>query len=188
MSDDRFESLCERYREPLVRYLMRFGRQKQEAEDIAHEALLKVRNRIEGVKHGSEWTYLRVTASHLAQNEHRRANAAKRGGMDVHVPFETVLENAADETHDFENRAIARVELARLQRQVSDVMNRLTRDTQLAIVLRRRGYRSKEIAIKLGLSATDVRSKLHRATELFRARLGEPPASVAWLDLAGDDE
>lgn len=188
MSDDRFEELCVRYREPLVRYLMRFGRQKQEAEDIAHEALLKVRGHIDGVQLGSEWTYLRVAATRLAQNEFRRVSAVKRGGGEAHVSFDWVADNAADSPHDFENRAIARVELARLQRQVGEVMNLLSRDTQLAIVLRHRGYRSKEIAKKLGLSATDVRSKLHRATEMFRARLGEPPHAVAWLDLAGDDE
>lgn len=187
MSDDRFEELCEHYREPLVRYLMRFGRQKQEAEDIAHEALLKVRNRIDSVKAGSEWTYLRVAATRLAHNEHRRANAVKRGGADEHVPFEAA-EIAADETIDVENRAIARIELARLQRQVGAVMNMLSADTRFAIVLRRHGYRSNEIATKLGLSSPDVRSKLHRATELFRARLGEPPAEVAWLDLVGEEQ
>ena len=182
MNDERFEDLCVRYRSPLVRDLMRFGRQRQEAEDIAHETLLKVWKHIHQVKLGSEWTYLRVAANRVAHNEHRRANAARRGGG-ANVPLDAVEETV---NHKAESHAIARVDLERLQRTAAEVMNALSPDTQLAIVLRHQGFSSAEIAKKLGLTATDVRSKLHRATELFRKRLGEPPAGVQWLDLIGD--
>jgi RNA polymerase sigma factor (sigma-70 family) len=183
MNDDRFEDLCVRYRTPLVRDLMRFGRQRQEAEDIAHETLLKVWKHIHQVKLGSEWTYLRVAANRVAHNEHRRENAARRGGG-VNVPLDSVEEAAAN--HKTESRAIARVDLERLQRTAAEVMYALSANTQLAIVLRHQGFSSAEIAKKVGLTATDVRSKLHRATELFRKRLGEPPAGVQWLDLIGE--
>lgn len=185
MNDDRFEELCVRYRTPLVRDLMRFGRQRQEAEDIAHETLLKVWKHIHQVKLGSEWTYLRVAANRVAHNEHRRENAARRGGG-ANVPLDSVDEAAAN--HKTESHAIARVDLERLQRTASDVMNALSQDTQLAIALRHQGFSSAEIAKKIGLTATDVRSKLHRATELFRKRLGEPPAGVQWLDLIGEPQ
>jgi len=185
MSDDRFEDLCVRYRGPLVRELMRFGRQRQEAEDMAHETLLKVWKHIHQVKQGSEWTYLRVAANRVAHNEHRRANAARRGGG-ANVSLDSVEE--ATTNHKAESRAIARIDLERLQRSIVDVMNALPPDTQLAIALRHQGFNSAETAKKLGLTATDVRSKLHRATELFRKRLGEPPAGLRWLDLIGEPQ
>jgi RNA polymerase sigma factor (sigma-70 family) len=181
MSDDRYEKLDRCYRERLVRHLMRFGRQRQEAEDIAQRALMNTWLRLDSVDPRLEWAYLLTAANNIARTEHHREARQP-------VSLDSIDENTADPRVQVENRAIARVEVQRLQRAVRAVMNALPPETREAIVLRRLEYTSKEIARKLGLSPINVRTKLHRAEALFRERLGTPPPGVRWLDLAGEHD
>ena len=178
MSDDRYEKLDQCYRERLVRHLMRYGRQRQEAEDIAQRALMNTWRKLDSVEPTLEWAYLLTAANHIAYNDYRKANSRKAGGGQV-VSFESVEQSTADPRVQVENHAIAGID-------VRAIMNDLPPDTRKAVFLRHQGFTSNQIGRTLGLSPTNVRTKLHRAEALFRERLGSPPPGVKWLDLAGE--
>jgi RNA polymerase sigma factor (sigma-70 family) len=184
MDDDRFEELDRRFRARLVGQLRRWC---HDPEDVAQKALIQMWRKGEA-EPGFEWPYLWTIAIRLARNERRDAEAAKRGGGAT-VSTEVVEKPIAQESLSAESLSIARIDLERLRRRVADVMHLFPAETRRAIVLRYRdGFTSKEIAKKLGLTDTDVRTRLWRAERLFREHLGEPPAGMRWLDAAGGND
>lgn len=156
MGDKRFDDL--------VSHLMRFGRTREDAQDIAQEASMRVLQK----NPGASWAYLLAAANNIAHNEYRRETTLRRGGGVQTLP----LDDAMPDRRDLEREVITRIDTERLRRQLAGVMNELPRDAQLAILLRSRGYKPQEIATKLGLTYTNVRTKLSRATALLRKRLG----------------
>ena len=183
MDDERFREFCERWRDELVAYLKR-SKWRERAEDIAHETLMKVRDH--EIDQRAEWTYLRTASIRVAINQDREEDAVKRGGGET-VSVETVAEPERQEALAPDERAIASIELQRLRKKLGVVMNALSPETPQIIALRHSGHTSKEIARLLGLTHSNVRTLLMRAEELFRHHLGQPPAGVRWLDIAGED-
>jgi len=118
----------------------------------------------------------------LEHNEYRRTKAVKHGGGAIEVPLDGDI---PDGGRNVEDSVIQKIDGERCLPRLAEVMNELPQETQLAIALRRGGYKGKEIAKKLGLTHAAVRTRLSRANEFFRERLGEPPAGVKWLDIAG---
>jgi RNA polymerase sigma factor (sigma-70 family) len=177
--DDRLNDLF-RHRDRLVRDLERFGRSRQDAQDLAQEALMYTWTRIDNVKPGAEWVYVRTAARHRAINQATR-NPVEVSFDEAHCP-------EADEEPTVEQRLIARQERARFREQFDAAQNELPQETRLCVVLRRRGSSYKQIASLLRTSVAAVQSRLHRAIEHFRERVGVPPEGIHWLELAGEND
>lgn len=189
MSDGngRFDDLCARYTEPLVRELMRFGCLEQDARDVAQEALLATWKRIEWIAPGAEWIYLKTAAHRRAINRNRDEQAVIRGGG-ANVSLEALGGVMIDRSATAEAQLIAREEAERFRRRFDTAFAELAPESRLCLILRRRGHSPAEVAKQLGLSGTAVRSRLMRATRQLRERVGPPPHDVEWAELTGDND
>ena len=175
----RIDELYAKYFKRLIRALGG----TPDADDIAQEAMIARWKRAEDPE--NDWAYLVASARNAAKKRATRANVPRHGGGLL-----TQLEDeqdAHDETRSAEANLIRQQEIARFRADFNAVMAELSPDTRQALVLRRRGLGSKEIAESLGLTDQAVRSRLSRAMSLLRERLSPPPG-VDWLDLLGDDD
>jgi len=171
---NRFDEFCERHRDRLVRRLER--RCGDDAEDVAHQALLRVWKRFDSIAPGAEWVYVLTTAHNIANTMYQRARSTE------------VLDEAKDARHSgpsAEQELLAKD----FNAGFAAAMKELPPLTQHALVLRRRGFSSKQIAEHLGINSDQaVRTRLSRAYEALAKSLGTPPDGVPWSQLLGDDQ
>jgi RNA polymerase sigma factor (sigma-70 family) len=172
MSDDdcRFEQLYTDFARRLVEDLERRGHSTDDARELAHDALLAVRDHIDAVASEARWSYVRKAARRLGLNHIRKGNAQRRGGAAEHVALN---ERDADETENAEARLIREEETARWNHAFAAAFNELACETRLCFILKHRDHLgSKEIAERLGMTDVAVRSRVSRAYEHLRKRLG----------------
>lgn len=183
----RLDDLYARYLTPLTRKLVGFGQTEQDAEDVAQETLIATSKRLDHVTPEGEWFYLLRSAFNNARKREVRAAAPRHGGG--HVTALQADTDAIDEDSlSAEEVLIRDEEIARFRARFDAAMAELSEDTRQCVVLRKRGYGSREIADLLDLTDQAVRTRLSRAFVLIRERVGEPPAGVPWMDLLGDDD
>lgn len=175
----RLDDLYARYLTPLTMTVIGFGTSEDDAKDIAQETLIATWKRLEHVAPEAEWAYLRVAA------RHRYLRRIEQHGRQQ--PLEPA-HDAPDKAPSPETEVIEKEEAALFHERFKAAMRELPSDTRQAVVLRSRGLGSKEIAQKLGLTDQAVRTRLSRAFELIRERVGTPPAGVAWMRLPGDHD
>ena len=171
-TDRRFDELYAEFAKRLVRDLERCGNSLEDARELAHDALMEVRERIDAVHPEARWVYVRTAARRLGINRRRDENRQFRGGGIEHVPFDDtgVL---PDQAESAEARLIREEETARRNRAFGAAFNELARETQLCFILKHRDkLGSKEIAQRLGMTDVAVRSRLSRAVQHLRERLG----------------
>jgi RNA polymerase sigma factor (sigma-70 family) len=168
---DRFEELCIAFRDRLIGTLVRFGRSPADAEDLAHDALLSVRPRLDRVQPGCEWAYLRMAARNLAINQ------ATRRDRPPPEPEREPPQSAEQAAINNEFAAAFRA-----------VMDELPPETRQIVTLKRRGDGFPEIARKLNMTPDAVRSRMSRAAKLLRERLGTPPPGTGWMENDDDHE
>src|SRR5688572_21195483 len=86
--DRRFDQLYAEFGTGLVRDLEHRGHSPEDARELAHDALLEVRGRIDSVHPEARWVYIRTTARRRGINRRRDDNTQRRGGLVEHVPFD----------------------------------------------------------------------------------------------------
>jgi RNA polymerase sigma-70 factor (ECF subfamily) len=171
--DDRqFNELYAEFAKRLVRDLERCGNSPEDAHELAHDVLLEARDRIDTIHPEARWVYLRTAARTRGINRRRNASRQRRGGGMEHVPFDDT-HAMADEAESAEARLIRQEETARRNRAFAAAFSELTPDTRLCFILKHREHLgSKEIAQRLGMTDVNVRSRLSRAVQHLRERLG----------------
>jgi RNA polymerase sigma factor (sigma-70 family) len=189
MSEDdrRFDELYRRFYDRLVKDLRREGYPDDYARQHAHDALMDVLDEIDAIPGDAQWAYVRTTARRLKSNVRRRENTLRRGGSNLHVSLE-VVDVTASKAESAEERLIREEQTARFHRAFAAALDELAVETKHCLILKRRGLGSKEIARHLGMTDEAVRSRLKRAFQHLRDRLGSPPAGIALADLAGDND
>jgi RNA polymerase sigma factor (sigma-70 family) len=89
------EALCRTYWYPLYAYVRRFGRSAPDAQDLTQEFFARLLEkdylRAADRTKGRFRTFLLVALKRFLANEWDRAQAAKRGGGNVAVPFDTAF-------------------------------------------------------------------------------------------------
>lgn len=179
-----FEEFWNRYYEDVVGDLVRFGRLREDAEELASDALQATWKKLDTIRRPeSPWVYLRTSARRRAINHHRNAHRL-HNDESLLDPFDDLHDKTSDSTP--EAMAIAREAVAQLRAGIRSVMNELPEETRLYIVLRHRGYKYEQIASLLGVRVPAVQSRLYRATQRFEERLGPPPRGLTWIELAGE--
>ena len=171
----RLDDLYARYLPLLTRMLMR-SMPEADAQDIAQETLIATWKRLEHVAPDKERAYVIVAALNLAKRRFARAKPM------------TSLDGFEGEAPSAEKDVIERQEAALFRDRFRAAMRQLPPETREALVLRGQGLGSKEIARTLGLTDQSVRSRLSRAFESIRERVGEPPAGIDWMSLSGDHD
>lgn len=153
------------YREtlvPLRRYLARLLGNASEAQDVAHDAYLRVYPKVKDQSARSPEAVLYITARRLAINQLKRRSIAP------FIPGPAVLETAASSAPGVAQQVMARQEL----RQLEAAIAQLPAGCRAVLLLRKIELLShQEIADRLGLAISTVEKQHARALRLLRAAL-----------------
>lgn len=149
---------------PLRRYLARLLGNVTEAQDVAHDAYLRVYPALSRQAAERPEAMLFLTARRLAINQLKRREVSPfiRGAMDP---------DAASSAPGVEQQVMARQELRLLERAIGD----LPEGCRAVLLLRKVEMLShREIAERLGIAVSTVEKQHARALRLLRAALAEP--------------
>jgi RNA polymerase sigma factor (sigma-70 family) len=175
----RIDDLFNRYYQPLVKSLQRYGRSQEDARELAQEAFIETEKHLAGIAVGAEWAYLKIAAASRAANQHRDQQAKKRNADVPHPPDAPSV--------DAETRLIEQEQRDRIQQRFHEVLAELPEETQQIVILYLRGMSGKEIAAHLKLTPVAVRSRLSRVYAFFRERLADLAHELNWLKPDGED-
>jgi RNA polymerase sigma-70 factor, ECF subfamily len=174
--DERsFELLLQRYRTPLVNFLYRMVRAREEAEDLAQEVFLRVyRARQDYVPSAKFTTWLFRIATNLALNS-VRDNRHQRMEISLDAPVTVDAEDGDEKTMDVAekhpNIEQYMVEEAR-KKMIRHAIDKLPEKQRAAVLLHK--YQELDygdIAKILECSESALKSLLFRAYETLRVEL-----------------
>ncbi len=163
-SDTRqsFDGLYRKTLAPLRRYLSRLLGNTSEAQDVAHDAYLRVYPKVQDQSAKNPQAVLYTTARRLAINRLKRRSIAPI------VPGEVNLEIAAAGTPGVVQQVMARQEL----RQLEDAIAQLPEGCRAVLLLRKIELLSHyEIGQRLGIAVSTVEKQHARALRLLRESL-----------------
>ena len=169
-----FELLLHRYRTPLVNFLFRMVRNREQAEDLAQEVFLRVyRAREDYVPSAKFTTWLFRIATNLALNSVRDTRYHKLE-VSIDAPI-TDAEDRDERTLDIPekhpNIEQHLVEDAR-RKMIRHAIDKLPEKQRAAVLLHKyQGLDYAEIARILGCSESALKSLLFRAYESLRVEL-----------------
>lgn len=147
---------------PLRRYLGRLLGNSAEAQDIAHDAYMRVYPRVQDHSAKNPQAVLYTTARHLAINRLKRRSISPISSESAH------LETAASPAPGVVQQVMARQEL----RQLEEAIARLPEGCRAVLLLRKIELLSHyEIAQRLGIAISTVEKQHARALRLLRAAL-----------------
>ena len=157
-----FASLYSATIAPLRRYLARLLGSATEAQDVAHDAYLRVYPRVQDRSAVKPEAVLYTTARRLAINQLKRRSIAPVG------PGAANLEQAASPAPGVAQQVMARQELRELEAAIA----RLPAGCRSVLLLRKIDLLShQEIADRLGIAISTVEKQHARALRLLRAAL-----------------
>ena len=147
---------------PLRRYLSRLLGNPTDAQDVAHDAYVRVYPKVQDHSARSPEAVLYTTARRLAINRLKRRNIAP------FIPGAPSLETAASSAPGVAQQVMARQEL----RQLEEAIAQLPPGCRTVLLLRKVELLShQEIADRLGLAISTVEKQHARALRLLRAAM-----------------
>jgi RNA polymerase sigma-70 factor, ECF subfamily len=170
-----FDLLLQRYRSPLVNFVYRMVRNREEAEDLAQEVFLRVyRARKDYLPSAKFTTWLFRIATNLTLNS-VRDNRYRRQELSLDAPVTTDAEDGAEKTLDVADQhpdiEQHLVEEAR-RKMILHAIDKLPEKQRAAVLLHK--YQELdygEIAKILECSESALKSLLFRAYETLRVEL-----------------
>lgn len=171
MADDTpnsrdFDGLYRRTIAPLRRYLTRLLGNPNEAQDIAHDAYLRVYPKVEDQSAKNPEAVLYTTARNLAINQ------LKRRSITPIATTEARPESTASTQPGVVQQVMARYDLQQLEAAIAQ----LPEGCRTVLLLRKVDFLShEEISKKLGIAISSVEKHHARALRLLRAAL---PAEI----------
>ena len=170
-----FELLLQRYRTPLVNFLFRMVRNREQAEDLAQEVFLRVyRARGEYVPSAKFTTWLFRIATNLALNS-MRDNRHQKLEVSIDAPVTMDAEDGderpldlAEKRPNIEQHLVEDVRV----KMIRHAINKLPEKQRAAVLLHK--YQEldyTEIAKILSCSESALKSLLFRAYEALRVEL-----------------
>jgi RNA polymerase sigma-70 factor (ECF subfamily) len=150
---------------PLRRYLARMLGNPGDAEDLAHDAYVRVYEAMDGQSVERPEAFLYTTARRLALNQIKRRQIAPVKACDG----ARIIEFAATGDPSVERVVMARQEWARLEGAIAD----LPAGCRTVLLLRKAEHLShEEIGLKLNIAVSTVEKQHARALRLLRSALG----------------
>jgi RNA polymerase sigma-70 factor, ECF subfamily len=159
----RFEALCASLRPDLIRFAFWLGRDRQLAEDVVQEALLRAwrsQDMLADPAAMKPWLLTIVRREFARTFERKRLDLVD---IDELVAREEPMLSAAENTADVQQIAELRSAVLRLDDEYREPL-------VLQVLM---GYSTAEIAAELGLSTAAVLTRLFRARHKLRAMFGE---------------
>lgn len=156
-----FDATFDEHYPPLVRYCQRLTADRDVAEDIAQESLLRLfTHEVSGTAAGVR-SWLFKTATHLVRDRYR-VEENRRRLLAIHPVRPAELESAERSLEREEARARARAALDALE----------PRDREI-LLMRYSGFSYREIAEAVGVAATSIGTLLARAERRFAAAVSD---------------
>ncbi|HTU43677.1 MAG TPA: RNA polymerase sigma factor [Bryobacteraceae bacterium] len=149
---------------PLRRYLQFLGIDPETAQEVVHEAFLKLH---EHLLAAGDRTNLRAWLYRVAHNLGRNTQTAFRSSKTDALPDLTVAGNLPSQAASIEQELLAD-ERSRL---VRTAINRLSTAQKDCLVLRAQGLKYREIAEVLNLSVSTVGENIQRGLEKLKELL-----------------
>ena len=177
MGEDRelkFESLFERYSQPVAYFFARRGFSPEECSELAQETFLGAYKGMDRFRNDSKVeTWLFTIAANIWRNELRSRSAEKREGQEV--PLDDSRENSGPRLIEVlagdEGPLEGLLEMERRSR-VRAALEELPPQMRRCLVLRiDRQLKYREIAELQQISIDTVKSQLYQARERLRASL-----------------
>lgn len=176
-----FTVLVERYRQPVMNFVLATLRDETEAEDLAQNVFVQVFKaapRHQPTAKVSTWIF--TIARNLCLNELRRRRRHPTEPLDplpddqdTHAPVQAADHRTAGPTDTLLRRE--------LEDKVEAAINGLPENQRTALLLCREDELSYEdIAAVLGCSVSATKSLIHRARETLKARLKPYLQTGAW--------
>lgn len=193
-SEEALNDLCRKYRDPLYTFIRAQGRNREQAEDLVQEFLVRLlaKDRLSKVSpaKGRFRNFLLACLTNFLHNQRDKENAQKRGGgrkrvaikpSDTQTGTGVVLQDPLTPDRMFD-----REWAATLIREVVEALRRKYHESgrgkkfetlhPLLADQRQHGISIEEAAVKLGLTENAVRQALHHLRqdyrELLRAEVG----------------
>lgn len=159
--------LALRHRPALVRYLLHHGQSREDAEDMAQDALVRLTQKYPHADIANVEAYLIRIASNLLRDRHRRDQSHHTAG---HVTLDEVPDEMADEVPSSE-RVYEDKERLRAFLEALDALP--SRCRHIFVLQRFEGLTYSAIARRLEISVSTVEKDMMRALQHLDTRLGE---------------
>lgn len=169
-NDSAFTRLYRTTLHPLRRYLTRLLGNDAEAQDVAHDAYMRVYPKLEDDSAKQPEALLYTTARNLAYNRLRRRNISPISTAEVDPTHSAASEPGVVQ------QVIARQEWAQLEQAIAD----LPTGCRNVLLLRKLELLSHQaIADRLGISVSTVEKQHARALRLLRTALKDHEATTS---------
>lgn len=169
---DAFDAFVDRYGRRILAFGLRMCGQREDAEDVFQETLLKAYQSLAGVKDpGAVRTWLFRVASNQCLMK-RRKEAPRR-----EVPLESYKPDGVDfgepaDIPDWSHLPDDDAHQAELHKALEGALDTLTPELRIVVLLRDfEGLSTQETAAALKLGASAVKMRLHRARLALREHL-----------------
>jgi RNA polymerase sigma-70 factor (ECF subfamily) len=176
-----FESLVEKYKQPIVNLMFRMLRDLSEAEDLAQTVFVRVHQSARRYEVSAKFsTWIFTIARHVCLNEIRRRSRHPSESMETTLP-----DTEEPATRQFEDHKTSTPPEAflhdELEAKIQQALDELPEKQRLAVLLCREDDLSyEEIAGVLDLSLSATKSLIHRARETLKLRLKPYLQTGAW--------
>lgn len=177
-----FETLVDKYKQPVVNVVARIIHDPAEAEDIAQNVFLQVFKAAERYQVTAKFsTWLFTIARNLSLNELRRRSRRPASSLEAM----TDSEDEGGPVRQIEDRrvssAVDETLQAELVDKIDEVLGDLPVNQRTAIVLvKEKGMSYDEISAILGCSVSAVKSLIHRGRETIKSRIKPYLVSGIW--------
>lgn len=161
-----FEALFRKYQTPIFNLITRMVR-GEDAYDITQDVFLKAYKSLKGFRGDAKFsTWLFTVARHTCLNHLRHKNVIGEDSLE-----EAQDDHPGNEPIDAEMNVARMSETRELQRVVDEVLATMPTEARLLLILRDFEQLSyDEVSQVTELSIVNVKSKIHRARQLFKKR------------------
>ena len=174
LKQQRFEALCEPCRGDVFRFVLWLCRSHPVAEEVVQETFLRAWRSLDSLKDGESAKSWLLT---IARREHARLYERKRHPTVDIDELAAADPGALAETHERDPDEVQDVRKA--------IMELEPEHREPLVMQVMMGYSTEEIARQLGINEGAVSTRLFRARNRLRARLGLGPDESAREDVDG---
>lgn len=170
---EAFEQLIGQYEKKVFNEAYRLTNNREDASDIAQEAFVRVYTSLSDFRGESSFaTWLQRIVRNACYDEYRKRQRQRSVSLDESVAVEDgALNRQLADATDGPEQALERVET---QRVVHESINQLEEEYRIVLVMRDiQGYAYNEISELLGINLGTVKSRLNRARNALKEKLGK---------------
>ena len=170
---ERFEELVRKYQQMVYNFGMRMCGEPRDSEDLVQETFLNVYRYLEGFRYETKfrnWMF-RIATTVCLKKKRRPKHAPERElSLEEFMPQEG--EELPEAPPDWARAPLDQVLDQELGRHIQKAIIDLPKKYRMVVALREmEGFSTEETAQILGISATNVKVRLHRARLFLREQL-----------------